>query len=301
MNATAPPPLVCALVITFRPSSSLLENLETLRCQVKEVVLIDNGSGSEFAPLLEDAARSPCVRVIRNPTNLGIAAALNQGIRYAIDAGYAWVATFDQDSTVTAGLFTAMLSDLEKFADEERVALIAPMICRSWEEYETLSKRRPRPCFFTRTAMSSGSLIRTSVFASAGFYDESFFMDYVDYDFCLRLGEQGWKIIGTNNAFLIHRLGTAQINAFLGLRFTTRTHSALRRYYIMRNRITVYRRHAFSAPLWCLHDFLWIFLELAKVILFEADRPAKLRNVLRGVVDGLRGIGGAPGSDQEPP
>jgi rhamnosyltransferase len=296
MNATVPPPVVCALVITCRPASSLLENVEKLSRQVSEVVVIDNGSGPEFAPLLERLG----VRTIRNQTNLGIAVALNQGIRHAIEAGYSWVATFDQDSTVTPGLFTAMFSALENCAPKERVALIAPVLCPSWEEYEPLSKHRPTPCLVTRTAMSSGSLIRTSVFASAGFYDESFFIDYVDYDFCLRLWEQGWRIIRANNAFLIHRLGAAQINSFLGLRITTRTHSALRRYYIMRNRMTVYRRHAFSAPFWCLRDFAWIFIELAKVILFETDRPTKLRNVLRALVDGLRGKRAAPISHHEP-
>src|SRR5207253_10719015 len=135
------------------------------------------------------------------------------------------------------------------------------------------------------TAMTSGSLIKTSVFATVGFYDESLFMDYVDYDFCLRLWEQGWKIIRADDVFLIHHLGTEQANAFLGLRIITRTHSASRRYFIMRNRMAIYRRYAFSSPLWCLHDFVWIFIELAKVILFEGDRPAKLRNVLRGFVD----------------
>src|SRR5207247_5575398 len=116
-----PPPIVCALVITYRPPSSLLANLEKLRRQVKEVVLIDNGSGPESAPLLVTAERSAGIRVIRNQTNLGIAAALNQGIRHAIEAGYPWVATFDQDSTVTAGFFTAMFSALEAGPDKERV------------------------------------------------------------------------------------------------------------------------------------------------------------------------------------
>ena len=50
-------------------------------------------------------------------------------------------------------------------------------------------------------------------------------------DFCLRLWEQGWKIISANDAFLIHHLGATQVNSLLGLRITTTTHSAWRRYF----------------------------------------------------------------------
>src|SRR5262249_30573327 len=135
----------------------------------------------------------------------------------------------------------------------------------------------------------SGSLIRTDVFRKEGFYDESFFMDYVDYDFCLKLWKRGWKLIRAHGAYLVHRLGSAENHSFLGMKITIKSHSAWRRYHIMRNRVIIYRRYAFSSPGWCFHDFYWIFLELTKIVLFEKEKVAKLLNACKGFAHGLIG------------
>jgi rhamnosyltransferase len=137
--------------------------------------------------------------------------------------------------------------------------------------------------------MSSGSLIRADIFAKEGFYEESFFMDYVDYEFCLRLWDHGWKIIRANRAHLLHRLGLPQTHSFLGFKVTIKSHNAWRRYYIMRNRVIVFRRYALSSPAWCAYDFFWIFLELTKIVLFEKGKAAQLRATLRGIWHGLIG------------
>ena len=141
--------------------------------------------------------------------------------------------------------------------------------------------------------MSSGSLIRADIFAKEGFYEESFFMDYVDYEFCLRLWKHGWKIIRANHAHLLHRLGLPRTHSFAGFKMTIKSHNAWRRYYIMRNRIVVFRRYASSSPAWCMYDFAWIFLELTKIILFEKDKLAQLRATCRGLWHGLIGNMGA--------
>ena len=57
----------------------------------------------------------------------------------------------------------------------------------------------------------------------------------------------------------------------------------------MRNRMRIYRRYAFSSPLWCLYDFVWIFLEMTKIVLFEKEKAAKFWNIIKGFVDGLVG------------
>ena len=291
MTPSGPTPnAVCGLVITYFPDPSLLNNLKLLCAQAAEVLVVDNGSEEASADLLLRAEKELGIRVIRNQRNLGIAAALNIGIKYVITAGYRWVATFDQDSTVTPGFFEAMLAAYEACGFRGKVPLIAPVLCISGEEAEHLGKTKSAGKYsLTRTAMTSGSLIKTEVFEQAGFYDEGFFMDYVDYDFCLRLWRRGWRLIRAERAFLVHRLGLAEAHSFLGFRVTTKSHSAWRRYYIMRNRVIIFKRYAFSSPLWCLHDFFWIFLELTKIILLEQEKGSKFRNMLRGFADGLAG------------
>jgi rhamnosyltransferase len=284
---------ILAVVITYHPPAALFENMASLRKQLTEVLIVDNGSGDASEELLRACEIQLGIQVLRNRDNLGIAAALNIGVRRAIDAGYDWVATFDQDSTVTPGFFATMLSAYQHCPYRQQVALVAPILCVGAPDYED-QRRRPGRALFSLpwTAMTSGSLIKTEVFSQAGFYDETLFMDYVDYDFCLRLWKRRWKIIRAQRAYLLHRLGAAETHSLLGLKVTIKSHSPWRRYYIMRNRLIVFRRYAFFAPGWCLHDFFWIFLELTKILLFEQQKAAKLQHVMKGIADGLAGRSG---------
>ena len=286
---------VLAIVITYRPMLGLLDNLfELNRARVRTVV-VDNTDDSSSCVILEKIERELPVRVIRNGQNLGIAAALNIGVRQAIDEGFEWVATFDQDSLITQGYFKLMFEAYELCSFQERVALIAPLLCYSSEESNKQRQVKAKPLYsLTRTAMSSGSLIRSEIFKKEGFYDESFFMDYVDYEFCLRLWKRGWKIIRANRAHLLHKLGVPRAHSFLGLKLTTKSHNPWRRYFIMRNRVIVFQRYGFSSPAWCLYDFFWIFLELTKIVFFEKERGAQLRATVRGLRDGLRRKAAAP-------
>jgi rhamnosyltransferase len=281
---------VCAVVVTYHPAQMLQDNLARLTGQVSQVVVVDNGTTGEAASLISEAGLLAGVQVIRNRENLGIAAALNTGIRAAIDSGYPWVATFDQDSTVTDGFIDTLFAGFEACPFKSRVALVSPAHHDSTGAWEQGRQGLSAPPFEqVITAMTSGSLIRTDVFSTVGFYDESMFIDYVDYDFCLRLRRNGWRTISIPAACLVHRLGAAEQHSLFGLKFTTRSHSAWRRYYIMRNRILVYRRYASSAPWWCLRDFGWIFLELLKIIFLEQDKMAKLHNLTLGLYHGLAG------------
>jgi rhamnosyltransferase len=281
---------VCAVIVTYQPPLSLMDNLERLRGQVNEIIIVDNSSDAASVKLLAGVEQQFELRIVRNNQNLGIATALNIGIRHAIAGGYQWVVTFDQDSTVTPAFFKHMLLAYESCPFKKEVALVAPWLCFTAEECDSRRQNTLDAEYSqTRAAMTSGSLIKTSVFRTAGFYDEALFVDYVDYDFCLRLGKHGWKLIRAGQACLLHRLGAAETHSLFGLKVSIKSHSPWRRYFIMRNRIIVYRRHGFSAPWWCLHDFGWIFLELTKILLFESEKPAKLRHVFRGILDGILG------------
>lgn len=284
------PDSVCAVVVTYHPQPLLRNNLERLISQVAEVVVVDNGSGTTTTELLRIIETELGIRVIRNERNLGIAAALNVGIKHAIVGGYQWVATFDQDSEVTPGFFDGLLAAYQNCPDREHVALIAPQLFYPESNESELTQTGPLPEFAPiRSAITSGSLIRADVFIKVGYYDEPMFIDYVDYDFCLRLQTKGFGLIRANRVLLHHRLGAAENHTLLGRKISIKSHSAWRRYYITRNRVIVYRRYGLRFPGWCLHDFGWFFLELGKILVFEQSKIAKLRNILKGLWHGLLG------------
>ncbi|WP_243688238.1 glycosyltransferase [Geotalea toluenoxydans] len=117
---------VCAVIVTYNPAPQLLRNIAALAPQVAEIVIVDNASGTEGRRVLAEATKLEGVSLISNTDNLGIAAALNMGVRFARDRGYPWIATFDQDSCAPEGFIEAMLAALNGCPFRSQVALAGP-------------------------------------------------------------------------------------------------------------------------------------------------------------------------------
>lgn len=278
------------MVVTYNPSCQLMDNLAALVQQVSEVVIIDNGSMAEGQKVLAEALKLGQVSLFDNRENLGIAAALNRGVAFARDRGYPWVATFDQDSTVTDGFIETMLSVWKSCPSYRNVPLVAPRYRdRHTGRISSYGKGGADPYAEVITTMTSGNLVRTDVFNKVGFFAEDFFMDCVDHEFCLRLRSNGYRIIEVRDAVLVHSLGCMTLHKAFGRTFKVFNHSKLRRYYNARNRIIVYRRYGFEFPRWVVKDVTNFFREVAGILLFETESRTKMAAVIRGALDGFTG------------
>lgn len=287
---------VCAVIVTYNPPPALYDNVCALSGQVDGILVIDNASGPECRPVLERLRELPGTEIIQNATNTGIGAALNVGVHRAAEQGYPWAATFDQDSRAGPGFIAEMLRAYHAHAARERIGLVVPRYC---EEklglvHDRLGDDAPESAIVT-TSMMSGNLVRTAVIAEVGFYDERFFIDYVDHEFCLRLRRRGFQVLESHRSLLQHNLGRITQTTIAGLAFTTTNHSALRRYYNARNRTLVYRWYGRSVPGWVMRDLKSFVVETGKILLLEQDRRAKLINVARGVWHGLISTSPPPG------
>ncbi|MDE3066957.1 MAG: glycosyltransferase family 2 protein [Verrucomicrobiota bacterium] len=282
-------PLISAVVVTYQPDAKLLDHLHRLSSRVAEIILVDNGSGGSSLQFVESAARLPGVELRRNGSNLGIATALNMGIRRALSFGRPWIATFDQDSAISENYFEGLFQAYETCPASRNVGMIVP---GGWGEPRARAGK-PQPArgawSFVRGAVNSGSLIKAEVFSTAGSFDDALFIDYVDTDFCLRLQKCGFKILSAAGVFLEHELGEKQTCRGPGFQISFRVHTAWRYYYIVRNRLVLYRRHLAVSPLWVLRDAAWLVLELGRILCLEKGRKSKLPAAFRGLCDGLRG------------
>lgn len=283
------PPLFSVLV-TYRPAAAVLDHLQRLCRQTQNIIVVDNASDGDSVSLIEAIEKLPGVRLIRNPSNLGIAAALNAGIRLALQSGADWIATFDQDTGIPEDFFGQLLEAYQSCPSADGVGMVVPGV---WKEPGTVVSQKTtanRSAWsFVRGAVNSGSLIKAEVFDRAGFYDDALFIDYVDTDFCLRLQQQGFKILSADTVVLEHELGEKQTRNLLVGRVSFRIHTAWRYYYIMRNRLVLYRRFLTSFPAWGFHDARWMLLELGRILFLEHGRKAKLHAAFLGIKDGLLG------------
>lgn len=277
---------VCAVIVTYKPRPTVIENIGAIAPQVGQVVVVDNGfSGGETEQHLQELETRLGCKVIRNHQNLGIAVALNLGVKYAIEAGSNWVCTFDQDSRVRDGFILKMLEAYQQAPQPERVAVLAPS-CVDHESGVNLRMKRAGngEILF---AMTSGSMMPTSAFQKLGFFDESLYIDAVDIEFCLRARRKGMVIL-QSPAVLLHSLGQTTYYHFLGLRFGVTNHSAGRRYYMTRNRLRLLSRYAADWP-WVWQQVRELVLDTVKIVLVEDNKWNKFCAMAAGTADALSG------------
>ena len=275
-----------ALVVSYNPSPLLVENLRTLGLQFGKIIVIDNGSSPASDVTLREVELIDNCEVIRFTSNRGIAAALNEGVRYALGHGFRWIFTFDQDSQVTPNYVPSMLASYLAENRDSDVAIVAPHFIDANHELCYESPQLPNgDCL---EAITAGAMIPAYVFQQIGLFNESLFIDYVDTEFSLRCRRRAYRIITSKTSLLYHSIGNMTPHRLWRRTYYPSNHLPGRRYYIARNRIYLMLRN--------LDDWRWILLqqrsasaELLKLLLMEKERPAKLWNMVRGAMDGLTG------------
>jgi rhamnosyltransferase len=283
-----------AVIVTFMPAAEVAENVYVLQGQVDGVVIVDNGSGPSGKAILARFDNNKKIKIIYNDQNAGLAAALNMGVKYAKHVGYEWIATFDQDSKVTDDMIGTMMQNYEARPDRAGIGIVAP----SYRENATgrlsiypikSNKDQSTSCELQLTVITSGSLVKASVFDVVGYYNEELFIDYIDHEFCFRCADAGYKILGCRNAILNHQYGHQTRHNIFGREVTTTNHNAVRRYYIARNSMYVYKKYLLRHPGWIARDALVFLQNIVKVAVLESNRKTKLASMARGVVDGVMG------------
>ena len=278
---------VCAVIVTYHPSARMLENLSKILGQVQGLVVVDNGSNLDEILPLRAASRSYGFHVIENGENLGIAEAMNRGVSWAKSKGYPWLILFDQDSGITDGFVDQMFADWRAHPDRERVGSIHPTYMSQLTGIVAVTQRASDggPV----RSLTSGALMPAWIFDKIGWFASEYFIDEVDTEYCYRIRAAGYLIADSRRAVLQHHVGHPTKIAFLGFSFVPTNHGAVRRYYMSRNRIVVYRKYFRMFPGWVLHSANESFRETVKCFLGEQDRARKFRSFLIGTWDGLRG------------
>ena len=254
------------------PPATLPTLVNAIRSQVARVLVIDN------APRTIELNG---VDVIANATNLGQAAALNQGCDWAMAQGFQWVLFLDQDTAVLPGLVAGL---------SEAWHPGAALIGAGRQGVHQGSGTRD-----VAFVITSGSLLWLKAFAAAGPFRSDFFIDWVDHEYCWRLKTLGWKVLLSLRPGLVHHWGNPERVRVLGIPVMIENYPPLRRYYIVRTWIYVCTRYAGRLPGYSLFFLAALVKQMIKVMLFEPRRGEKARAAWRGLCDGLRGrLGPAP-------
>jgi rhamnosyltransferase len=273
-----------AIVVSFNPSTYLVEFVGELLKQFDQVLIIDNNSNEDSVETLNKIKDLGC-HIIYNKNNLGIASALNQGFTYATGK-FNWACTFDQDSNIEPEYRTKLFSNLNSHFDRKSVAVVGPKIFEvQIKHHIAYSWIKNSLIFEVPTVITSGSLIRVEAHELVNGFNEALFIDYVDHEFSLKLRSKGFRVTQSTNARLYHKLGNSKVHKVLFREFYSTHHDALRRYYNTRNRFYVYFKFLLFEPIWVAQDFYLFLKETLKILLVEKDKLAKLKGIFLGIFD----------------
>lgn len=190
-----------------------------------ELIVIDNGSTEPF-----EYAGDSRSRLIRNKTNKGFAAAVNQALSHC-QGQYVLLLNSDVliDSDALHGLVDfaethpelGAIGPLMKFPDGffQSSCGFMPSLWSEFLRFSTLGKYLPGGTLFyknifTRKTFSkalevdwlSGGclLLRGEAMKQVGNLDERYFFGVEDFDYCYRLKAKGWKVIYLPTVSVIH-------------------------------------------------------------------------------------------------
>ena len=274
---------VLAAVVTYHPDDGLAGRLAALAPQADALIVIDNGSPD--VPRI--AAAAEAAGLIANGANLGIAAALNQAARAARDGGHAWLAMFDQDSLVPSGAVAALLALAQAHPAGDRIGVVAMSrrdVATDHDYHRPGDILDETPEWRSvRTAITSGSLVRTDLVGQLGGFDERLFIDGVDHLFCLRARAAGWLVIESRPTVMDHALGAISSKRVLGREGPVSNHGPDRRFYITRNTLEICLRGRGLDPVWRRRALAHLARESLIVALLEDQRGAKIAAMADGV------------------
>ncbi|MBT8087786.1 MAG: glycosyltransferase [Gammaproteobacteria bacterium] len=271
-----------AVVVSFFPDSEFEKHLKELDSQFDAVFWVDNTPRQTGEV---PRALHATIRCIATGENTGLADALNRGCREAVDAGYSWAVTFDQDSSIAADLLEQQIACWH--LSLQPVFMLG---CNYTDSADTRSPRFKSGRWVTtcRTVITSGSLMCLPVWRELGEFRGDYFIDGIDHEVCLRARQHGLVVARHGLALMQHQIGErSSAPGFLPYR-----QPAERMYYSTRNGIRNIRAFALSEPLWAARRFAAILWEGLAAVLLGPKGLGRFRAVASGFVDGVRGATG---------
>lgn len=267
---------ISAVVILYNPEMNVLDNITTYVNSVDKLYIVDN-SEQKNVFLLDEIKKYQNVNYIDNQGNQGIAHALNVGCFKAIEDGYEWILTMDQDSSFRETILHSYLDCSFNHPDLSNVALFSPT--HSITQVETMGCDASYPY----VVMTSGNILNLQVFIRIKGFEEKLFIDEVDHDYCLKAKLNGYLVIQFSNIFLNHELGEPKWIRRKGEAVSYRAHSPLRHYYITRNSLYCWKKYRRHYPDFIKDRQVYLLKTLVFALMHGSHKMARIKNILLGI------------------
>ncbi len=280
--------IICVLV-AYNPNMELfLRVISAIIEQVDVLWISDNSTNSVISA--SQFATSAKIIYKKMPGNIGIAAAQNCGIKYAIEKGFDYLYFLDQDSISPAGIIKELLTQHVRLLSKGiNVGAVGPRPFNRKEgkEYRGSVKKGYKiddEVTEVTEIISSASFISVPTFEKVGLMDERLFIDGVDHEWCWRATvKTGARFFIAETVNLSHQLGEGD-HFFLFRKVAIPT--PFRTYYQFRNYFVLCRRK--YVPLyWKVSNGIKYLVKYFYYPLFISPGWRYFENINKGIHDGI--------------
>ncbi|MEJ7826554.1 MAG: glycosyltransferase [Segetibacter sp.] len=222
---------------TYYPPSDFEIKINNILPVCDNIIIVDNTwGGYQF----QNLPRS--VIVIQDGQNNGLAVAINLGIKYAIKLKATYIMLFDQDSYVTNYLINNLYNSIIKAN-----AIFGRQICIGPTHDDDKNNKQinieDHNINYSKYKLvtqlpTSGITFCLEQFENTDFFNENYFLDFADFEWCWRLAKKGWKYYCVTDLIMFHRLGLSEYSV-LNIKFYKIT--PIRHYYQVRDALQIAR------------------------------------------------------------
>lgn len=293
---------IAAGIIVYNPNDMdrFEECLRSITTQFEKVYVFNNST----SPV--DYHFPESISVLSENKNTGIAHAMNQIFKRAMEDCYEWVVTFDQDSIIPEGILNGY-QEIIQTKKKERLGIVCPQALDIRRKYESIKKSPESE--YVEKCITSASCTSISAWRNIGGFDEWLFIDLVDNEFCKRLRIADYKILRLNSFVLNQEFGVIKekpekiasfwikISKITGIKNIAKLSyvkvvNPLRVYYTNRNIIYINRKlkkygRVCYESFYCKNYFGFIFSYIIPSILRSGNKLETTRCTIKGIKEGL--------------
>ena len=272
---------LASVVVLYNPSQENINNISLYKKEVDRIYIVDNTDDN-----IKRINNTQKLKYIKLGENKGIACALNIGAKKAIEDGYEWLLTMDQDSKMTEDIIVKM-KDFLISTKEENVGLISP-----YQDIDSKEDNISEDIEDMIEVMTSGNIINLDAYKKIGGFKDWLFIDCVDTDYCMNLHKHGYKVLRLNRIVMKHELGNLVVHKLFNKEYPCYNHNPIRRYYIVRNNLYINSLYKNLYPEYCKRLLRIQKGQVKRIIVFEKNKFQKLRMMYKGYRDYKKGIKG---------
>jgi rhamnosyltransferase len=275
-----------AIIVAYNPNEASVGKILSNAQLFDLCIIVDNSDKTN--KLLSSIQESDDEKIlyVGMGGNVGIGAALNSGINMLLERDIKWVTTLDQDSELKYDYFSLLPENLYT----TKIGIISPVHTRKGRPIERIAV--DGSIMEVESVMMSGNLLSLEAYRKCGGFNEDYFIDYVDTEYCLRLRANGYKVYLSGLVSMDHELGSSKWYNIGRFKIKVTNHDPNRRYYISRNRVITALTYFRDEPSFVRGELIRFIKETLYIIVFEKNKRPKLISTILGVRDGIKRSGG---------